>query len=208
MEDSSRFDPSLADRVLPSPLLQSLRHVFAQGTGDCILVGGTALAGFYAGHRCSDDLDLFTGNPHAFTQTVLAVRSLRTIGVELEERNRSNQYCRAVCYHDELAFTVDVVLDEHVVGMTETNTAGGVVVAGLPALLAMKAAALVSRCSEKDLYDLLWLCNAFAKRELPELIELARHVDGGVNGESLVYRIGSTELDRDACGFADRKSVV
>ncbi len=93
-----------------------------------ILVGGTALAGFYAGHRSSDDLDLFTGNPHAFTQTVPAVRSLRTIEVELEERNRSNQYCRAVCYHDELAFTVDVVLDEHVVGMTETNTAGGVVV--------------------------------------------------------------------------------
>ena len=82
------------------------------------------------------------------------------------------------------------------------NTAGGVVVAGLPALLAMKAAALVSRCSEKDLYDLLWLCNAFAKREFPELIELARHVDGGVNGESLVYSIGSAELDRDACGFA------
>lgn len=92
MEDSSRFDPTLADRVLPAPLLHSLRHVFAQRISGCMLVGGTALSGFYAGHRRSDDLDLFTGSATAFKQTVLAVRSLRTIGVGLEERSHSNQY--------------------------------------------------------------------------------------------------------------------
>ena len=228
MEDSSRFDPELASRVLPAPLLQALRHVFAQGLSDCVLVGGTALAGFYAGHRRSDDLDLFAGSATAFTQAVLAVRSLRTIEVELEERSHSNQYFRAVCYHRQLAFTVDVVLDEggvshhghsvtrktvetahgavhggrHRVSLSDTNTAGDVVVAGLPALLAMKAAALVSRCSEKDLYDLLWLFDAFPERELAELIELGRTVDRGVTGETLIYSIGSTELDRAACTFA------
>lgn len=202
MADSSRFDPALASRVLPSPLLQALRHVFAQGLNDCVLVGGTALAGFYAGHRRSDDLDLFTGSATAFTQAVLAVRSLRTIEVELEERSHSNQYYRAVCYHRELGFTVDVVLDERSAGLTGTNTAGEVVVAGLPALLAMKAAALVSRCSEKDLYDVLWLFGAFPERKLTDLIELGRTVDGGVTGETLLYSIGSAELDRAACGFA------
>ena len=202
MEDSSRFDPALARRVLPPPLLQSLQHLFAQGLSDCVLVGGTALAGFYAGHRRPDDFDLFTGSATAFTQAVLAVRSLRTIEVELEERSHSNQYFRAVCYHREFGFTVDVVLDVGAVSLSETNTDGEVVVAGLPALLAIKAAALVSRCSEKDLYDLLWLCAAFPERELAELIELGRTVDRGVTGETLVYRIGSTELDRAACGFA------
>ena len=63
--------------MLPFPLLQALRHVFAQGLNDCVLVGGTALAGFYAGHRRSDDLDLFTGSATAFTQAVLAVRVQR-----------------------------------------------------------------------------------------------------------------------------------
>lgn len=202
MEDSSRFDPELASRVLPPPLLRSLRHVFAQGLSDCVLVGGTALAGFYAGHRRSDDLDLFSGSAIAFTQAVLAVRSLRTVEVRLEERSHSNQYFRAVCSHGGLAFTVDVVLDEGGVSLSDTNTAGDIVVAGLPALLAMKAAALVSRCSEKDLYDLLWLFDAFPERELAELIELGRAVDRGVTGETLLYRIGSTELDRAACGFA------
>lgn len=202
MEDSSRFDPALANRVLPSPLLQSLRHVFAQGLRDCVLVGGTALAGFYAGHRRSDDLDLFTGSATAFTQAVLAVRSLRTINVELEERSHSKQYYRAVCYHREVGFTVDVVLDEHSARLTDPNSDGQVAVASLPALLAMKAAALVSRCSEKDLYDLLWLFDAFPERELQELIELGRMIDLGVTGETMVYSIGSTELDRAACGFA------
>ena len=202
MEDPPRFDPSLAARVLPPPLLQALRHVFAQRIDGCMLVGGTALAGFYAGHRRSDDLDLFTGSAAAFTQTILAVRTLRSLGVELHERARSNQFFRAVCQHRELAFTVDVVLDEHVSAITETNHTDGVVVAGLSGLLAMKAATLVSRCSEKDLYDLIWLCNAFPDRELPDLIELARTVDGGVTGETLMYSIGSTSLEREACGFA------
>ena len=167
-----------------------------------MLVGGTALAGFYAGHRSSDDLDLFTGSATAFTQTVLAVRTLRSLGIELDEAAHSNQYFRAVCHHPQLAFTVDVVLDEHVFGITETNRSGGVVVAGLSGLFAMKAATLVSRCSEKDLYDLIWLCRAFPDRALPDLIELARAVDGGVTGETLVYSIGSTRLEREACGFA------
>ena len=188
--------------MLPPPLLQALRHVFAQRISGCMLVGGTALAGFYAGHRRSDDLDLFTGSAAAFTQTVLAVRTLRSLGVELSETAHSNQYFRAVCHHQEFAFTVDVVLDEHVFGITETNRTGDVVVAGLPGLLAMKAATLVSRCSEKDLYDLVWLCNAFPDRALPDLIELGRTVDGGVTGETLVYSIGSTRLEREACGFA------
>lgn len=51
----------LAARFLPAPLWRGLSHVFAQGLSDTMLVGGTALAGFYAGHRRSDDLDLFVG---------------------------------------------------------------------------------------------------------------------------------------------------
>lgn len=202
MADSPRFDPGLADRVLPHPLLDALRHVFAQGIGDCMLVGGTALAGFYAGHRRSDDLDLFTGTATAFRQAVLAVRSLVALGTEMQERSHSNQYYRAVCSSRELHFTVDVVLDPHALDVGGTNLAGDVRVADLPTLLSMKAATLVSRCSEKDLYDLLWLFGAFPDRHFADLIELGHEFDGGVNGETLLYSIGSADLEQEACGFA------
>ena len=75
-------------------------------------------------------------------------------------------------------------------------------VADLPTLLSMKAATLVSRCSEKDLYDLLWLFGAFPDRRFTDLIELGQDFDGGVTGEALVYSIGSAGLEQDACGFA------
>ena len=205
MEGSSRFDPSLADRVLSHPLLESLRHIFAQGISGCLLVGGTALAGFYAGHRRSDDLDLFTGDAISFRQAVLAVRSLRSIGAELQERSGSNQYYRAVCSLQDLSFTVDVVLDQRILDIAETNAAGAVVVAGLPTLFAMKAASLISSCSEKDLYDLLWLFNAYPDKELSELIELGRTVDAGMNGEALVYSMAGAGLE--SAGMRVRNGV-
>ena len=60
-------ESGLAAEVLPPPLYRALTHVFAQGIDGAMLVGGTALAGYYAGHRRSDDLDLFTGE-HAGTK--------------------------------------------------------------------------------------------------------------------------------------------
>ena len=45
-----------------------------------MLVGGTALAGYYAGHRRSDDLDLFVRDEAACRAAVLAVKSLVTLG--------------------------------------------------------------------------------------------------------------------------------
>ena len=76
------------------------------------------------------------------------------------------------------------------------------VVADLPTLLSMKAATLVSRCSEKDLYDLLWLFGAFPDRRFADLIELGHEFDAGVNGEALLYSVGSAGLEQAACGFA------
>lgn len=202
MPDSSGFDPQLAERVLPRPLLQALRHVFAQRIRDVMLVGGTALAGFYAGHRRSDDLDLFAGDPVAYRQAVLAVRSLRALGADVQERSHSNQFYRVVCSWQALDFTIDVVLDPHAFRIAGVNAAGDVAVAALPTLLSMKAAALVSRCSEKDLYDLLWLFAAFPHRRCSDLVELGRDIDAGVSAETLLYSIGSADPEQDACGFA------
>lgn len=44
----------------------------------------------------------------------------------------------------------------------------------------MKTSALLSRCAEKDLYDLLWLLGRYKELSLPEVIELGASVDAGV----------------------------
>ena len=67
-----RTKPSLelAKKGLPAPLYQCLEYFFQQDIPSLILVGGTALSGFYAGHRRSDDLDLFTKNADSQKATV------------------------------------------------------------------------------------------------------------------------------------------
>ena len=69
-------DSRLAQRVLPDPLYRALTHVYAQRISGCMLAGGTAISGYYAGHRRSDDLELFAKDEDAHRAAVLAARSL------------------------------------------------------------------------------------------------------------------------------------
>ncbi len=96
MADSPKPQIDLAKRVLPGPLYRSLCHVFAQEIKECVLAGETALSGFYAGHRRSDDLDLFVSSDSYQRSAVLAVKSLASMGAELEVQNESVQYFEGV----------------------------------------------------------------------------------------------------------------
>ena len=77
MEDTERPSLDLARTVLPHGLLKALEFIAESSSADTMLVGGTALAGFYAGHRRSEDLDLFCKSDEAFIATRLAVKALR-----------------------------------------------------------------------------------------------------------------------------------
>lgn len=194
---------SLAARVLPAPLYRALTHVFAQGISGCMLVGGTALAGYYAGHRRSDDLDLFTGDELSQSSVVLAVKSLLDIGVDFTDQRSTDQFYHATCRLDDHDFTAQIVLDPNLFEVGSARTADdGVVVADLKTLLMMKAATLVSRGSEKDLYDLVWLFDQEEALGVAELCELGSAIDGGMNPEALLTNLIGTELRESACSFS------
>lgn len=196
-------DSRLASKILPGPLYRSATHVFAQHITGCMLVGGTALAGYYAGHRRSDDLDLFAEDGDAYRSTTLAVKSLRNLGARIEDTVSSSQFYRASCTLDGHAFTVDVVLDANAHAVGESQVADdGVAVGSLATLLRQKAATLVSRCSEKDLYDLIWLFRSNPKVDLAMLIELGSQIDGGLTAEAALTCLVGTELMKSACGFS------
>ena len=200
-----RTKPSLelAKKGLPAPLYQCLEYFFQQDIPSLILVGGTALSGFYAGHRRSDDLDLFTKNADSQKATVLAAKSLVSLGVKFTYEFQTPHYYKAVCAFKNHSFTIDIVLDEHLfqVGHFETLS-NGITVALPQTLLMMKASTLVSLCGEKDLYDLLWLFDQDPDLNLQTLIEAGQAIDGGVNGEAMLFVISETKLNPESCHFA------
>lgn len=201
-------DSELAGRVLPAPLYRALRHVFAQGPNGCMLVGGTALAGYYAGHRRSDDLDLFVRDSPALSATVRAVESLSELGTTITARQKTPQFYDSVCKLEGHAFTVQVVLDTNVfVAGAFTLANDGVAVADLPTLLKQKSATLVSRCSEKDLFDLGWLFDRFPQMTFEQLLKLGAEIDGGMTAEAVMLSLTGTELRQAACDFSMSESA-
>lgn len=202
-----RPDSGLAARVLPPPLHLALTHVFAQGIEGVMLVGGTALAGYYAGHRRSDDLDLFTGSALAQRAAVLSVKSLRDRGCSLADERSSAQFHHATCRLDGLDFTAQVVLDSNLFIVGSGILADdGVVVADLETLLKMKASTLVSRAGEKDLYDLAWFFEQERRLDVPTLIRFGQQVDAGMNAEALLISLVGTQVRESACGFSLARS--
>ncbi|MBI4403605.1 MAG: nucleotidyl transferase AbiEii/AbiGii toxin family protein [Deltaproteobacteria bacterium] len=158
MENREKPDAALARRVLPGPLHECLVNIFSQGIDGTALVGGTALAGYYFGHRRSDDIDLFSQSPAAFRAAVLAVKHLEKRDVVLSNLSQSAQYFHANCTFRDHSFTVDVVLDENLFKVGSFKIVKGeVLVPSLETILRMKIATLVSIPAEKDLYDLKWI---------------------------------------------------
>lgn len=196
-------DNRLAARVLPAPLYRALGHVFSHANEGVMLVGGTALSGYYAGHRRSDDLDLFVDSLPAYTATVLAVRSLADLGSSSSGERSSAHFYHATCHLDGHDFTVQVVVDRCVFDVGRALAADdGVRVADLETLLKMKAATLVSRAGEKDLFDLAWLFDRHRRLDIPALLTLGAEIDAGMNGEAVMISLVGADLRASACGFS------
>jgi len=196
-------DEALAAEVLPAPLLASIRHVFVGGAPGIGLVGGTALAGFYAGHRRSDDMDLFTGDQIAQAMTVAAIKDLKRLGARLSDERASPAFFHVLVDLDDHQFTAQAVLDAHLHQVGQFHTVpSGIRVASISTLRKMKIATLVSRCSEKDLYDLLWLKEQGDWPSIPDLVAQGQEIDAGVNAESILISLTMATPRSISCGFA------
>ena len=206
MEKTERASIDLAKQVLPRGLFQAILHIFEQNLSGVCLVGGTALSGFYAGHRRSDDIDLFVADEFSFKAAMIAVRSLTTIGAVILDERRSKQYYNGQYRLDGAYFTIDVVVDENLLKVGTFVKEGNVSLASLGTLLMMKSATLISRCSEKDLFDLIWLFDFFGDLCFEDLMEKGKIVDQGLSGESLLIALASAVIRVDACDFARNKS--
>lgn len=186
----------------PPALKEALIHIFQNAGPGLWLVGGTALAGYYAEHRRSDDLDLFAITPEAHRAAILAVKSLQKMGAVFSNERNSPYYYHADSRWKNHPFTIDVVLDENI-GLTGAaiTTGEGVVVADLPTLFSQKAACLISRASEKDLFDLDWMFEKRGRIDVDEILQAGVQIDGGMNVEALLISLQGSVLRKEACHF-------
>ena len=92
MELNPKPELALAKRNLPPSLLQAIIHIFSQNISGVILVGGTALSGFYTSHRKSEDLDLFVDSEINFKSCLLAIKSLESLGFKFSNQSQSLNY--------------------------------------------------------------------------------------------------------------------
>lgn len=193
---------TISKQSSPPALYEALKIIFVAVPEGLWLVGGTALAGYYAEHRRSDDLDLFAVDEIAHRSGALAVKSLTRQGaILMGERTTPNFYHADVKFKGH-AFTIDVVLDEnlHRIG-SASRQQDGVWVADLATLFATKAACLVSRCSEKDLFDLDWILSQVRHYTAADLVEAGNKIDGGVCIETLLVVLQGAILRKEACRF-------
>ncbi len=220
MDSSETPRLDIARAVLPKPLLDSLLFIFEQGItydlgilNSVMLVGGTALSGFYAGHRRSDDLDLFVRSEDYHKAIVKAVSALDKLGAKGSAGLHTNQYYSSTWSLGGHSFTVDVVVDSNLFLAGEAVTVENKLsVASLSTLLQMKAATLVSRASEKDLYDLLWLFSKFPDMTFEEFLSRGKKIDGGLTEEAVLLSLNTAKLRPESCDFSldqrkTRKSI-
>lgn len=200
----------ISAKVTPEPLRQALKIIFKEIRQEgAWLVGGTALAGYYAEHRRSDDLDLFAKNELLFKSLCLTTQTLTKAGARLQNVMHTGNYFHALVHFLGHEFTLDIVLDENLHHIGHAHfTRDGVWVADLNTLFAMKTATLISRASEKDLFDLGWLFEQTGEIKIQDLIETGRQLDMGIGAESLLISLQGNILRQEACHFLLKESKV
>ena len=179
--------PQLFEGILTPLQRSSLVQFFANPIGPRFwLTGGTALAAFYFGHRCSDDLDLFTLEPDALDHARREMRGIAevlqcTLTTGLSTPTFQQFYLAKL---DGPPLKLDLVRDFGP-QYGERRTADGIVVDSLSNIAANKVTAIFGRTEVKDFVDLYYLLRS--GYELKTLIAWAKQKDLGVSELYLGY---------------------
>jgi predicted nucleotidyltransferase component of viral defense system len=174
-------------------LQREILDAFFQRERSFFLTGGAALAGFYLGHRTTDDLDLFTSQPNAFERGRFILADVATaLGSELQVRQDAPGFKRFVVTRGDEGVVVDLVRDVgpqlHVQKVERDN----VVIDPADEILANKLTALVGRAEERDLIDVMFL-----EREgysIEDALHAALAKDGGCTPATLAWLLSEVSV--------------
>ena len=170
---------------------ETLHAFFARERG-FFLTGGAALAGFHLGHRQTDDLDLFTTDDAAFERgRHVLVDVARAIGGEVEIRQDTPRFVRAVIARGNDALVVDLVHDQPQSHPAKLEI-DGIRVDSAQEIMVNKLGTLLSRAEERDLVDVFALERSGLRVE--DALGPALAKDGGCTPATLAWLLSKVEI--------------
>lgn len=177
----SNSGPRLHSEILTPLQITFLQHFFSKENSSAFfLTGGTALAGFYFGHRLSEDLDLFTVADDVLAEVDVTVPLLaQSLDCQIVRSRRSEHFRQFILQSlDETeSLKIDCVRDfgpqygEH--AFVE-----GIVVDSIENIGANKVTAILGRTEIKDFVDLHFILQSGL--DFDHLFNLAKEKDTGL----------------------------
>lgn len=186
---------STPDRL--TPLQRSLLSSFFAREQRFFLTGGAALAGFYFGHRETEDLDLFTSPGVGLDDAEHALTEAATeLGAAVSPLRRYADFRRflVVCGAEECV--VDLVVDRAPTIDVHKVQRGQIRVDTLREIAANKVCTLLSRSEIKDLVDLRALLESGV--DLAQALADAEQKDAGVDPATLAWVLDQVSIHPEA----------
>jgi predicted nucleotidyltransferase component of viral defense system len=157
------------------------------------LTGGAALAGFYLGHRFTDDLDLFSPPTESME---LAVQRLRraayAVGATVESMQDAPDFRRCAVQRAEELTLVDLVIDRAPQLIADKELRGKIRIDSEREITANKITALLGRTAPRDLVDLFALLER--GHTLDGALIDARTKDGAADPATLAWALSQWRL--------------
>lgn len=175
-----------------TPLQAEVLTAFFARTQDYFLTGGAALAGFFAGHRDTLDLDLFTTSATLVEGDHILHDVARELGADVEKLQSSRGFLRRLLRRGNESVVVDLVHDEAPQAAFGKMVRDGIVLDRPEEILANKLCALVSRAELRDIVDVRALLRAGLS--LPDGVALAQQKDAGVTPAQIGWLLGEVRI--------------
>lgn len=144
------------------------------------LTGGTALAGFYFGHRTSVDLDFFTLQTFKHQQLKTHLEAIaQKIGGEYEVKTDAESLLTGIITVDDESVKVDLIQDIPV-HFGNLYAFEAIRIDALENIGSNKITAIYGRLAPKDFADLYWILEVDKRLDFEELLGDAKKKDLGI----------------------------
>ncbi|MCA9594661.1 MAG: nucleotidyl transferase AbiEii/AbiGii toxin family protein [Myxococcales bacterium] len=180
-----------------TPLQQALLSGFFARERRFFLTGGGALAGYYFGHRTTEDIDLFTPpGPTLEEASQVLQEAASEAGATLEPQRTFPEFRRLLARRGDETCIVDLVIDRAPIIDDDKPVRDGVRVDSLREIAANKLCAVIGRAEIKDLVDLQVLLTHGI--ELGAAVLDAEKKDAGADPATIAWVVSQIKIGPDA----------